>query len=149
MPVMSGDEASQQIWAEFGRDAVRIVAVSASTLTHQQDAYLKQGFDAFISKPFRARQIYDCLAELLHVEYQYEDHASPAIDFRGIILPPGLLERLRAAAELYQTTEFETLLSDVRQIGPEAERLAERLHQLSRDLEIEAILEVLGEVGHE
>ena len=149
MPVMGGLEAAQQIWQEFGEDKMKIVVISASSLAHQQEKYLSEGFDSFISKPFRAQQIYDCLADLLHVEYQYGDDAASSIDFKEISLPEELLSRLREAAELYRTIQFEDLLDNVRQIGSEAARLAEHLHQLSRDLEIDAILEILGDVESE
>jgi CheY-like chemotaxis protein len=66
-----GLEAAQQIWAEFGHNTAKIVAVSASALIHEQQGYLNAGFDAFIPKPFERQQIYDCLANLLNVEYKY------------------------------------------------------------------------------
>ena len=86
MPVMDGLEATKQILAELwerppGLDnrvqehspTLKIVAISASALTHQQERYSEIGFDAFIAKPLLAERIYDCLASLLHVEYEYTD----------------------------------------------------------------------------
>jgi len=144
MPVMGGLEAARRIWEEFERDRLKIVAISASTLTHQREKYLSEGFDAFLSKPARAQHIYDCVAEILHIEYEYRGDAPPPDDLVEVTLPEDLLSRLREAAEIYNMTEFETLLDEVRQMGAEAEPLAEHLHQLSRDLDTEAILEYLG-----
>ncbi len=149
MPVMDGLEAARRIWAEFGRDGVKVVAISAATLVHQKEKYLSERFDAFLSKPARSQHIYDCLAEILHVEYEYGGDASPPGDFEVIILPEDLLLRLRETAEIYNMTEFETLLDEVRQMGAEAEPLAEHLHQLSRDLNTEAILEYLERLEDE
>jgi signal transduction histidine kinase/ligand-binding sensor domain-containing protein/CheY-like chemotaxis protein len=71
MPVMNGKEAAQHILDEFAYNRPKIVAISASALSHEREEYLSIGFDAFIAKPFLSDQIYDCLRSLLHIEYQY------------------------------------------------------------------------------
>jgi len=149
MPVMDGIEATQRILTEFGRDKLKIVAVSASALAHEQKRYLEIGFDAFIAKPFLTERIYDCLAYLLHVEYEYEDagarYALP-LDFSKINLPYELLRRLKAAAEIYSTTELKSCLNEVSQLGEDGNRLAEHLHRYLNNYDMEAILKVLSEI---
>ncbi|MBI1929035.1 response regulator [Candidatus Poribacteria bacterium] len=78
MPVMNGEDAMKKIWAEVGRGTVKIVAISASALAHQQEKYLLSGFDAFIPKPYRSEMLYHCLETLLGVAYEYADEDAEA-----------------------------------------------------------------------
>jgi signal transduction histidine kinase/CheY-like chemotaxis protein len=147
MPVMDGIEAAQRILAEFESGRPTIVAVSASALAHERERYLRIGFDAFLAKPFLVKQVYDCLADLLHVQYEYKD-AVPLIDTSEMVLPEGLLLRLKEAAEFGQVTELEESLDELRQMG-EAERLlSQQLLELSRNLDMKAILDTLRTIDH-
>ena len=150
MPVMDGLEAARQILAEFGRGTLKLVAISASALTHEQEKYLAIGFDAFIAKPFLAEKIYDCLANLLSIEYEYEasqstDSKSP-MDVAKITLPDNLLLRLKEAAENYRTTELKRYLNEVEQLGEDGLRLAEYLQPLLQNYDMETILNVLSKI---
>jgi len=73
MPVMDGLEATRQILEESPEDHLKIVAISASVLEHQQREFLEVGFDDFIPKPFRFEEVTECLKKLLQVEYEYEE----------------------------------------------------------------------------
>ena len=155
MPVMDGLQATRLILEEFGRDSLKIVAISASALRHQEEQYLELGFDDFISKPFRFERICECLASLLGVEYEYggqmretADEAE-SLDFAKVVIPTDLLSRLKEAAELYNVTQLERLLAEVEPFGEYARLLAEHLYSLSQNNEIEKILEILGEIRHE
>ncbi len=147
MPIMDGIEAAQRILAEFGSRKLKIVAVSASALAHERERYLRMGFDAFLAKPFLAEQVYDCLADILHVQYEYRD-AVPSIDTSGIILPGNLLLRLKEAAEFGQVTELEESLDELRQMGEAEHLLSQQLLELSRNLNMKAILDILGNIDH-
>jgi CheY-like chemotaxis protein len=153
MPVMGGVEAARKIWEEKGRDALKLVAISASVLEHERRGYLDAGFDGFIPKPFRAEQVYACLAELLGVEYEYGELAGvveeAALDLEGISLPEDLFRRLRQAAEFSNVTELERTLDEVETLGPQAGRLAAHLRGLSQDFKMEAILGILEEIGRQ
>ena len=90
MPEMDGMETTRRLWAQWGREAMRVVAISASVLGHQRQDYLDFGFDAFIEKPFRVDQLYTCLAQQLEVEYEYaalHPEAGPT-DSTPLIAPP-------------------------------------------------------------
>ena len=129
---------------------MKIVAVSASTLVHQQEKYLKEGFDAFISKPFRAEQIYDCLASLLRVEYQYTDeHRDDMTDFEvsDIPIPNELRQRLIESAELYNVAQVNQCLDELASLGPDASRLAEHLRGFAANYDMDAILNILEEAN--
>ena len=73
MPEFDGIEATRRIAAEF--EGVKIVATSASALTHERDRVLKAGCDDFVAKPFRAERIYGCLHHLLGVDFDYKGEA--------------------------------------------------------------------------
>jgi CheY-like chemotaxis protein len=149
MPTMDGKQAAETIWEEFGHDAVKIVAFSASTLDHQKQAYLDFGFDAFISKPFLIEEIYGCLAELLGVEYHHTDSAEivsepPALE--EISLPSDLVERMEAAAKLYSTTELKDCLIEAAQFGEDGARLAAYLQPFLDSYDMEGIISVLDRI---
>jgi len=147
MPQMDGLEAMQRIREAFSDDPPKLVAVSASTFAHERQKYLDAGFDEFISKPVRAERIYECLATLLRVEYEYADEGSPQVDLSKLTLPDDLLLRLKEAAAFGKMTELRASLDEVRQRGEDGCRLAEKLHELSRKFDTEAILEILNHIN--
>jgi CheY-like chemotaxis protein len=145
MPVMDGKEAALQIWEETGHETIKIVAISASSLTHQKAEYLSVGFDGFISKPFLAERIYKCLAELLQVEYEYEEgESAESLDLTDTEIPSELLSRLKEASEFYDITELKVRLSELAQLGAEEQRLAEHLSSLLNTYDMDGILSVLA-----
>jgi CheY-like chemotaxis protein/HPt (histidine-containing phosphotransfer) domain-containing protein len=56
---------------------VKLVAVSASVLKHEQERYADLGFDAFIGKPLRFEQVCACLEQLLCISLEDETAAEP------------------------------------------------------------------------
>ena len=149
MPGMDGLEAARQILSEFGHETVKIVAISASALAHERERYLSAGFEAFIPKPFLAERIYDCLANLLDIEYEYADvgeKQTVPLDLSRIELPEDLVLHLKEAAELYSTTELKRCLNEVERLGEDGYRLAEYIRSLLQNYDMEAILNVLAEM---
>jgi CheY-like chemotaxis protein len=156
MPVMDGLKATQQILKEFGesarshpenRDRPKLVAFSASALTHEQQRYLEAGFDYFIAKPVRIEEVCKCLASLLHVEYEYDDAETPSINIEDIVLPKELLQRIEAAAKVYGTTKLLHCFDEIEQHGEEGYRLAEHLRELNQKSDMKAILDIISKVG--
>ena len=47
MPVMDGPEAMRQLFDQYGREAIKVVAVTASVFEHQRQEYMEMGFDEF------------------------------------------------------------------------------------------------------
>jgi len=149
MPVMDGLEATKKIFAEFSREALKIVAISASALTHQQEKYSEIGFDAFIAKPLLAERIYDCLASLLHVEYEYTDIGATdalSLELSKITLPEDLFLRLKEAAELQSLTKLELYIDEVAQLGENGQKLSEYLRRCLHNYDTEAILDILSDM---
>ncbi|MHB8520051.1 MAG: two-component regulator propeller domain-containing protein [Limisphaerales bacterium] len=153
MPGMSGFELRTRIIEQFGAGRMKVVAISASVLAHEQKQYLESGFDEFVGKPFRVEQIADCLTRLLSVEFEYAPAGDglaaaktgePAGDAR-VILPEALRTRLRASAKAYRIVEFKRCLVEVEQLGAQGRRLAAALETLNRKGEMERILEILDQ----
>ena len=163
MPVLNGLQAIQPIILKYGASRPKLVAVSASVLPHERQKYFEEGFDDFIAKPVDAQRVYECLASLLHIKYEYDDDDFKSVDFddfdglkkveqatkdlENIALPEELFNRLKEAAELSVVTELEEALNEVGQMG-EAERLlAEKLLTFSRNFDMKGILDILDQIG--
>lgn len=103
------------------------------------------GFDAFISKPFLAERVYECLADLLQVEYEYEEgELAGSLDLTDLEIPSELLSRLKEATEFYDITELKVRLSELAQLGTEGQQLAEHLSSPLNTYEMDGILSVLA-----
>jgi len=146
MPGMDGEEAMRRIREERNCKQVKIAAVSASVLRHEQEQVVAAGFDAFIGKPIQAGQLYACLADLLGVEYEYVGPTQAEADVAGegrVELSEALAERLRRAAALYHVTELRRCMREVEALGPPGQRLAARLRERAEAYDMEGVLRVL------
>ena len=152
MPGMEGTEAAKRIIQEFGAGKVKLVAISASVLRHEQESYREAGFDAFISKPFRLEQVCGVLERLLHVAFDYEEEPQAGkrsrlvCDPESARIPTELLGRMKTSAELYRTTELRKQSDELRQARADQTVVADYLDHLNDAGEIEAILDFLGKV---
>ena len=152
MPGMTGIEVAQRVLTEHGAACPKLVAISASVLTHEQEHYARVGFHEFIPKPFRFESICECLSRLLGVEFEYDvestelDLPEKRADTSEVVLPHELLQRLRHAAEMYSVTEFESYLAEVEVVKPGGSDLAERLRELSRNIQYEDVLATLSQI---
>ena len=72
MPVMSGEEAVEEIIKRYGPDRFKIVAITASVLDHQRENFIRLGCDDYIAKPFRIFHIHDSIQKLLGVKFAYD-----------------------------------------------------------------------------
>lgn len=75
MPVMNGDEATQQIKASTKGQATAIIALTASVLEEEKAVILSAGCDDFLRKPFRESDIFETMHRHLGVRYVYESVA--------------------------------------------------------------------------
>ena len=71
------------------------------------------------------------------------------MDTSEITLPENLHLRLKEAARLGQVTEMEEVLEELRQIGETERLLADQLLRLTHNLDMNAILDILGRMDHE
>ena len=145
MPDMDGLQAAQKIWMRLGKqESPKIVAVSASTLAHEQSEYLSQGFDDFISKPVQVNQLFDCLKRLLHVSYDYEEIEDVEVDFSHVCVPESLCERLKVSAEVYNSTQIDRCLDELFDLGEDV--LSDHLRQLNQSSDMDGLLHILAQV---
>jgi signal transduction histidine kinase/ligand-binding sensor domain-containing protein/CheY-like chemotaxis protein len=72
MPKLTGFQVAQKLLGERGAGRVKLVAISASVLKHEQSLYAEAGFDAFVPKPFRFEELVECLETQLGVSFEYE-----------------------------------------------------------------------------
>ena len=108
MPIMDGLAASHAIRALSGGDKVKIIAVTASAFSEQRAEMLNAGMDDFIRKPYRADEIYQCLAKHLGISYIYAeaDESTPIVnqtltrDMLNSLPEPVLLELKQALQSL-------------------------------------------------
>jgi PAS domain S-box-containing protein len=71
MPVLDGIEASRRIRGLPGGEKVKIIAITASIFGEQQPELMAAGMDDVLHKPYRAGEIYGCLARELGIEFTY------------------------------------------------------------------------------
>ncbi|GAB6041881.1 hypothetical protein JCM17961_25560 [Endothiovibrio diazotrophicus] len=145
MPVMDGVEASRRIRALPGGERVKIVAVTASVFKEQQPKLAAAGIDELVRKPYRAAEIYACLARQLGLEYRYreEEETAPAA-----ILTPAMLaglavplrRELREAAKLLDCEGVEAAVGRVAESDP---ALARSLAALVERFDYAAIVRAL------
>ena len=76
LPGMDGLEATRRIRELDGGRDVKIAILSAFAFTEYRDEALAAGVDDFVSKPFQAEEIFDCLARHLGVRYTYQKAAT-------------------------------------------------------------------------
>ena len=158
MPVMDGMEAAQQILEDFGECngemsfRPTIVAISASTLKHEQEEYLQAGFDDFISKPFRFERVCECLANLLEVEFEIDETdevEEQLLETPPVTLPAELLMQLKAAAKGYRVTELKDHLNEIERVGLAGQKLAKRLSELILSYDMDTVIKILSEIKPE
>ena len=151
MPEFDGIEATRRIIAEFGVEEVKIVATSASALSHERAECLKAGCDDFVAKPFRAERIYGCLKHLLGTEFLYKDEPSEAesgesVDLLQLTLPEELAARLAMAAELHSATVLKGCLVEMEQLGVAGQRLAQHLRTFLASYDMKTIQRVVAQI---
>ncbi|MCZ6634875.1 MAG: ATP-binding protein [bacterium] len=152
MPVMDGPEALDRLFQTHGKDATKVVAVTASVFAHQRESYLEMGFKEFLSKPLPKEKIYACLSDQLGVDYELGEkilpdspaEASQEVDWKDLQLPSDLHSDLMTAVDTHSITQLRTSLEQLAEESPE---LANHLTELARGFNMEGIKAVLEEVG--
>ena len=148
LPVMSGLEAAGRIRRLEGGTEVRIVAVTASVFASQREEVLAKGFDDFLRKPYRPREVFDCIARYLGVRYVYG--ARPSVESIGSpeILRPADLAALPAALrdELEKAVislDTDRIAAAIRQVSAQDPSLGSVLARLNDGLAYTPILNAL------
>ncbi|HEY2329391.1 MAG TPA: response regulator, partial [Verrucomicrobiae bacterium] len=150
LPGVSGAEIARKIRAEFGAAGPKLVAHTASVLALHREEALAAGCEDFITKPFECEQLYACIEHQLDVEFQrvekFTDHLALDLPLERVVLPEELCARLMVAAELHSTTALKACLQELRQLGPETQRLADQIRLLMRSYDMDGIQRLLSQV---
>ena len=123
LPDISGLEAARRIREMQGGREVKIVAVTASAFASQRDEVLAAGLDDFLRKPYRPREIFDCMARHLDLQYVF---GAPH---------PAAMEELPAPL---RPQDFEALPEELRKelenaiLSLDGERIARVVSQVSQ-----------------
>lgn len=151
LPGLSGAETARKLVAESPLTPPKIVAHTASALALHRDEALAAGCLDFVAKPFHSERLYECLRVHLGTEFEFaapvaavKELASP--ENLRVAIPDELCARLNVAAELHSTTALKACLLELRQLGPEAEVLAEHVRYRMRSYDMDGILRLLARV---
>ena len=154
MPVMDGIEATKEIFKEYGRDRIKVIAFMASTLEHEREEFMGHGFHDFVMKPGKQEEIYECLNEQLDIEFIYEVEVEPAdtekendlLDPADIEIPENIHSDLVAATEMGEFTKMEEILADLESKEGENHPLLKILSPLVKAYDVDGILAILEKV---
>lgn len=145
LPGLNGADTARQIIAESGW--TKVVAHTASALAKHRDEALAVGCVDFLPKPVHCDKMFECLKRHLGVEFEYAsplpENTSTGWQGERVTLPDELYSRLTVAAELHSTTALKAGLQDLRQLGPDAQKLAENIRHLMRSYDMDGILRLL------
>ncbi|MDM8542931.1 cache domain-containing protein [Desulfococcaceae bacterium HSG9] len=97
MPVMDGEEATQQIKSTTKGQATAVIALTASVLDEERSVVLSAGCDDFVRKPFREAEIFDAMHKHIGVRYIYEElPENPEVTTDDDVLTPEALSGMPA-----------------------------------------------------
>ena len=153
MPVMNGEEAIREIIKQYGEERYKIVAVTASSLSHEKEKSLSLGCVDHIGKPFRIAQIYDCIKKVLGVEYEYEENQESTdekttehnIQLSEIRLPAKMFLNFKDALETQNKTQLEKELADLCQVD-NGSFLKDQLDPLFESKDYDGMMDILEQV---
>ncbi len=147
LPIMGGLEAAKHIREIDGGREVKIVAVTASAFAEQREQVLAAGLDDFLRKPYRPKEIFDCMARHLGVRYVYADtqvaagEAAAPVPLEDLAaMPEELRMQLANAVTLLDVKRIEQL---IRQVSERNAALGWVLATLAERFEYSPIVEAL------
>jgi PAS domain S-box-containing protein len=157
MPVMNGREAITKIIEEFGNEKFKIVTITASAMQHDREQYLKLGSHAVVLKPFQINEVFECLKNLLNIEFIYsgsaqknsEPKVSHNMDYSQMKIPKSIHHSLKEAAKLHYVTGIRQSLPPLVESGEEGKKLADNLNLCLKNYDMKKILNILDQVNAE
>lgn len=147
MPIMNGYEATKQIRSmENGRD-VCIIALTASAFEHERKQVLNAGCDDYMSKPFRAEELFHKIQHHLDIEFEYGDgkNAKKQLKENKKLLKQYLPElnadlrtQLQKASQSYSLDEVRDILKHID--NPD---LVQAIEVFAKDFDFQTIIDSL------
>ena len=152
MPVMNGLEATNKIRATEKGKQTAIVALTAHALEEERENILAAGCDDVLIKPYREHEVFASMANLLSVEYVYEEQediqgstkSHNKLDATQLTsLGPELCFELQEAA---LNLDADKLLATIKSIPEAHQSIASQLRELHRNYDFGILLELLDAV---
>jgi CheY-like chemotaxis protein len=154
MPVMDGREATRRIRAGEAGSSVKISALTASGMEMERESFMKEGFDDYVRKPYRAGDIFEVMAKHLGLKYLYEaDHlekpppeSTAALSARQLesALSPELLGDLHTAVLIL---DIERTMQVIERIALLEPVIGTALQDIARKLDYERLLNLLENIN--
>ena len=154
MPGLDGIETAGQLREIPSLVSAKFVATSAAAFAHELEQYAASGFHDVITKPIVCERVFECLANLLNVEFDSataepllpaDDHLGGAIS-EAALLSEEWRDRLRRAAEFCGITELRQYADELELLLPPAADLAHCIRACLHQYDTSPILEILGGV---
>ena len=147
MATMGGEDATRAIKALDTENQTRIVALTASVFDDNRAAAIASGCDDFVSKPVRATEIFDKIAQHLNVRYQYAE-AIP--ETHAELVTPAVLGQVsdewkHALTQATLDLDDEAILALVEQLPPAQQALAQTIENHVKNLAYKALLNLFQE----
>jgi signal transduction histidine kinase/DNA-binding NarL/FixJ family response regulator len=152
MPIMNGLDATRAIRQLPGGDKVKIIAVTASAFKAEQQEMFEAGLDDFLRKPYRIKELYECMARHLGVQYCYGDEISETdtpIELTAQMLSdlsPTWRRQLREALESLDSERIEAAIQSIDDTDPPPVLV---LTRLAGDFDYPSILQALDAADSE
>jgi len=150
MQGVDGLEVTRRIRKDHADKYIKIVMISASVFEHHQEMYRKEGVDGFVGKPFVREKLFELLADLLDVEFDYSDdshaieHAISELDFSNITLPEMIGNELNVAVKSGQLTKINNLLDQCESKNLIASNLVQHMKVLVADMDLDQLLTIVN-----
>lgn len=152
MPGLSGIEVVRRL-SEEKRENLKLVAVSASVLEHEQAEYQAAGFDVCLEKPVQMASLFECISDLLPVSFDGVIPAmrkdTGAVDILRPVLSVDLHRSIVDAARRHNITDLKKHISEVASLGDAEGSFAAELRDLCGTYDMNAVLAVLKEIDHD
>ena len=152
MPVLDGNEATKKIRhiAQQQDLDTKIIAISASTFGQDIEVILSEGFDDFVSKPFRESEIFEKMSKHLGISYLYEelsktnetDSRKENEEILEMIqnLPSDWKSTMKQAIKDVNTNQISTLIDQIRE---QDDLLANAIQKTIDQFDYEKILSII------
>jgi PAS domain S-box-containing protein len=140
MADLDGFEATRRIHANPATAHTPVIAVTASAFGDVREAARAAGCIDFVPKPIRAEVIFSKLRQHLGVSFVSPRRAAATTEAAAEATPvERIAERLQAAAALGDVSELDMLARELEGAAGPARALGERIAQLSRDFDFDAL----------
>ncbi len=146
MPMMDGLEATRRLRQMPGLEHCVIIAISASISGEKQQECMTAGCQAFLSKPFRIKELFDALSKHAGIEWLYGETAVETLvmtpplrvcEERLIPPPPDELDRLHQLARGGMVTRLRKELDRLADEYPDSIDFFGKIRDLLKEFRIE------------